>query len=251
MELSGKVALVTGGVNGFGRALVERLHADGAEVVVFDIDPEGAEKLSETLADRILYVSCDVSVPERVASAVEEVVSSKKKVDILVNNAGILFSAPLVRFGSTGFEAHSIEDWDKVIKTNLSSVFYITAQIAQRMASSRTKGLILNISSIAGNGNPGQSAYAAAKAGVNALTATWAHELGPLGIRVAAIAPGFFDTPSTRRTVSEPLLKEVKKRIPLRRLGRSEELVDAVLYIIGNDFYNGKVLELDGGHVIC
>jgi 3-oxoacyl-[acyl-carrier protein] reductase len=118
------------------------------------------------------------------------------------------------------------------------------------MMTTRTKGVIVNISSVSAGGNPGQSAYAAAKAGVNALTAVWAKELGPLGIRVVAIAPGFTETDSTRAAMSETALQETIKRVPMRRLGKPEEIADGVLFAIKNDFCNGKVLALDGGLVI-
>ncbi|MCB0332935.1 MAG: SDR family NAD(P)-dependent oxidoreductase [Bdellovibrionales bacterium] len=250
MQTEGKVAVVTGGVSGFGRAMVEQLCKQGAQVVVFDRDPDGAQKLSQNETKDVLFLQCDITVPGEVEKAVETTFQQFGCIDILINNAGILFSAPLISFSGGKFERHSIEDWNKVINTNLTSVFLVTSFVAQKMVQKRTKGVIINISSISANGNPGQSAYSAAKAGVNALTATWARELSMLGIRVAAVAPGFFDTPSTHEAVPETTLKEIKKRIPLRRLGKMEELVYGVMHIIANDFYNGKVLELDGGHVL-
>jgi len=118
------------------------------------------------------------------------------------------------------------------------------------MITTRTKGVIVNISSVSAGGNAGQSAYSAAKAGVNALTAVWAKELSPLGIRVVAVAPGFTETESTKETVSEATLRETVKKVPLRRLGKPEEIAEGVLGAIRNDFFNGKVLELDGGLII-
>ena len=109
---------------------------------------------------------------------------------------------------------------------------------------------VVTISSVSAGGNAGQSAYSAAKAGVNALTAVWAKELGPLGIRVVAVAPGFTETDSTKEAVSETTLREIVKKVPLRRLGRPEEIADGVLSVIRNDFFNGKVLELDGGLIV-
>ena len=123
----------------------------------------------------------------------------------------------------------------------------MTVAVIEKMITTRTKGVVLNIGSISAAGNPGASAYSAAKAAVHALTRTWATELGPMGIRVIAIAPGFMDTDSARAATSETALRETIKRVPLRRLGKTEEVADAVVAVIENDFFNGKVFELDGG----
>jgi 3-oxoacyl-[acyl-carrier protein] reductase len=111
----------------------------------------------------------------------------------------------------------------------------------------RKKGVVINLSSISAHGNPGQSAYSAAKAGVNALTRTWAKELGGFGIRFVSIAPGFLDTASTRAALSEPILSRLQEQIPLRRLGEVEHIYQTVRFIIENDYVNGTVLEIDGG----
>jgi 3-oxoacyl-[acyl-carrier protein] reductase len=118
------------------------------------------------------------------------------------------------------------------------------------MVSKRQKGVIINISSISAKGNAGQSAYSAAKAAINALTVTWSKELGMFGIRCNAIAPGFFDTDSTHQELDESKLKAYQKNTPVGRLGKTDEIVDAIEFIIGNDYYNGSILELDGGLVI-
>jgi 3-oxoacyl-[acyl-carrier protein] reductase len=143
-----------------------------------------------------------------------------------------------------------VEEWRQVLGANLDSVFFMTVCVVAQMIAERRKGVIVNISSVAAAGNAGQTAYSAAKAGVNAMTATWAKELGPLGVRVVAVAPGFMDTPSTRAALSDSLLKEVERRAPLRRLGRPEEVAQAVVSAIENDFFHGKVLELDGGLIV-
>ena len=126
----------------------------------------------------------------------------------------------------------------------------MTACIVEKMITTRTRGVVVNISSVSAGGNAGQSAYSAAKAGVNALTAVWAKELSPMGIRVVAVAPGFTETDSTKEAVSETALRETIKRVPLRRLGQPEEIAEGVLSVIRNDFFNGKVLELDGGLIV-
>ena len=137
--------------------------------------------------------------------------------------------------------------WLKTIESNLHSVFYISACVIEKMVDARVKGLLVNISSIASSGNTGQSAYSAAKAGSNALAVTWSKELGMFGIRAAAIAPGFMDLPSTHKALSESNIKSWLKQTPLNRMGAANELISALAFVIENDFYNGRVLELDGG----
>ena len=249
MELRGKKVIVTGGVRGLGRATVERLVSRGALVSVFDLDAEGLDVLKRT-HDGVSCVECDVSDYERVVEATARYHDEFGAAEVLVNNAGILHSAPLVRLTPSGLERHDAAEWNRVLAADLSSVFYMTSCVVEKMVATRTRGVVVNISSVSAAGNPGQSAYSAAKAGVNALTAVWAKELGMMGIRVVAVAPGFTETESTRQSLSEAVLKETVRRVPLRRLGRPEEIADGVLSVIENDFFNGKVFELDGGLVI-
>jgi 3-oxoacyl-[acyl-carrier protein] reductase len=249
VELRGRRVIVTGGVRGLGRATVERLVARGASVTVFDIDAGGLDELARAHAG-VNRVVCDVSDYGRVAEATARYHEEFGAAEVLVNNAGLLHSAPLVRLTPAGVERHDAAEWNRIIAADLSSVFYMTACVVEKMVSTRTRGVVVNVSSVAAAGNAGQSAYSAAKAGVNALTATWAKELGPLGIRVAAVAPGFTETESTREAVSEAVLRETVRRVPLRRLGRPEEIADGLLHVIENDFFNGKVFELDGGLIL-
>jgi 3-oxoacyl-[acyl-carrier protein] reductase len=191
-----------------------------------------------------------VSDYEQVSATVEKFFADRGAPDVLINNAGILYSEPLIKFTDNGVQPHDFEMWDRVLRTNLSSVFYITNCFVAKMVTARTKGVIVNIGSVSAAGNPGASAYSAAKAGVHSLTQAWARELGPIGIRVVAVAPGFMDTDSAHSATSETALRETIKRVPLRRLGKTEEVANAVIAVIENDFFNGKVLELDGGLVI-
>jgi 3-oxoacyl-[acyl-carrier protein] reductase len=242
MDVRGRKVIVTGGVRGLGRALVDKLVAAGAKVTVFDLDAAGLDAL-EAVGTQV----CDVSDPDAVEQATARFHETNGAADVLVNNAGILYSEPLVRIGAGGVQRHDVAMWNKVLAADLSSVFYMTSCIVERMIATRTRGVIVNVSSVSAAGNAGQSAYSAAKAGVNALTATWAKELSLMGIRVAAVAPGFTETDSTREAVSEAVLAETVKRVPLRRLGKPAEIADGILAVIQNDFFNGKVFELDGG----
>ncbi len=249
MDVKDKKAIVTGGVRGLGRQMVHRLLDRGALVAVFDADQPGLQELKAAQPE-VECVSCDLSEYAQVAAATAGYHDRFGPADILVNNAGILYSAPLISISPAGIGRHDAAAWDRVLATDLSSVFYMTVCVAEKMVTTRTKGVIVNISSVSAGGNAGQSAYSAAKAGVNALTATWAKELGPLGIRVVAVAPGFTETESTKQALAEGVLREITRKVPLRRLGRPEEIADGVLAVIENDFFHGKVVEIDGGLVV-
>lgn len=249
MLIAGSRVLVTGGGSGIGRYLVERLDAESAEVCVLEVDAARCAELCEAFGGRIKTWQCDVTDPAAVDAALQAIFDSGFEPNVLINNAGIIHSEPLVNMLSRGERVHSRESWRRVMATDLDSVFYVTSRIVDRMLAKRIKGVVISISSISANGNPGQSAYSAAKAGVNALTRTWAKELGGLGLRFAAIAPGFIDTPSTRAALSEAALTRLQQQIPLRRLGELESIYLAVRHVIENDYLTGTVLEVDGGLV--
>lgn len=249
MELRGKKIIVTGGVRGLGRSVVEALVSKEAIVTVFDVNAQGLAELHERYPG-VNCVECDVANYDQVVDATNRYHAEFKSADVLINNAGILYSAPLLKISMSGVVKHDAEMWNKVLATDLSSVFYMTACVVEKMITSRTKGVVVNISSVSASGNIGQSAYSAAKAGVNALTATWAKELSSMGIRVVAVAPGFTETESTKEAVSDAVLQEIIKKVPLRRLGKPQEIAQGVISVIENDFFNGKVFELDGGLVI-
>lgn len=249
MELRGKKAIVTGGVRGLGRCIVDALIAKESAVTVFDINSDGLTDLKRQQGS-VNCIECDVANYEQVIAATARYHADFNAADVLINNAGILYSAPLVRMTASGVEKHDVAMWNKVLAADLSSVFHMTSCIVEKMITTRTKGVIVNISSVSAGGNAGQSAYSAAKAGVNALTATWAKELSPMGIRVVAVAPGFIETESTKEAMSDSALQEIVRKVPLKRLGRPDEIARGVVSVIENDFFNGKVYELDGGLVI-
>lgn len=249
MDLRGKKVIVTGGVRGLGRAMVDKLVESEAAVTVFDLNRAGLEELSRQRSG-VNCIECDLSDYEQVTLATGQYHEKFGATDVLINNAGILYSEPLIKITPAGIARHDPVMWNRVLASDLNSVFYMTLCVVEKMITTRTKGVIVNISSVSAGGNAGQSAYSAAKAGVNALTAVWAKELAPMGIRIVAVAPGFTETDSTKEAVSESALRETIKKVPLRRLGRPEEIVDGVLSVIRNDFFNGKVLELDGGLIV-
>jgi 3-oxoacyl-[acyl-carrier protein] reductase len=249
VDIGGKKIIVTGGVRGLGRHMVDKLVATGAAVTVFDLNVTGLEELKKQQPE-VNCIECDVSNYDQVLAVTNQYHVGFGAADVLINNAGILYSAPLVRITPAGIEKHDVAMWNRVLAANLTSVFFMTSCVVEKMIATRTKGVIVNIGSVSAAGNAGASAYSAAKAGVHALTASWARELSPIGIRVVAIAPGFIDTESTKKALSEATLQETIKRVPLRRLGRPEEIAAGVLSVIQNDFFNGKVFELDGGLII-
>lgn len=246
MDIRGRKIIVTGGVSGLGRCLVEKLVAMEASVSVLDMNVPGLDELKKHHPE-VNVVECDVTNYDQVLTVSNHYGETFGAADVLINNAGKLYSAPLVRLTSSGIEKHDVEMWNRVLATNLTSVYYMTSCFVEKMITSRTKGVIVNIGSVSASGNAGASAYSAAKAGVHALTVAWARELSAIGIRVVAVAPGFADTQSTKEALSQAALEATIKRVPLRRLGKPEEIAAGVLFVIQNDFFNGKVLELDGG----
>jgi len=249
MNLSDANVLVTGGGHGIGRHLVERLVSQAHRVAVFERDEAAIASLMAAQPNVGCY-SCDVTEPRAVANAIVAMESDGFELDVLVNNAGLIHSAPLINVLEKNSRVHSAEEWQRVLTANLSSVFYVTGQVVDHMLRRRKKGVVISMSSISARGNAGQSAYSAAKAGVNALTRTWARELGSFAIRFVAIAPGFIDTLSTHEALSEANLSKLKEQVPLRKLGGVEHIYQTVRFIIENDYVNGAVLEIDGGLTI-
>ncbi len=243
MEVKGAIALVTGGAQGLGFAIAQRLANEGATVVVADRNVEALAGLPSGFDS----VTMDVTDPEMVKAAVDSVVARLGKIDILVNNAGVIFSEPFVNIMNPNGMMHDYGRFRASLTVNLDSVFIVTAAVVEHMVKRRIKGAIINISSISACGNEGQTAYSAAKAGVNAMTVTWATELGRWGIRSNAVAPGFIGTDSTRHALNEATLKHIQSNTPLRRLGQADEVAQAVVTLVGNDFINGTVLEVNGG----
>ncbi len=242
MNLSNKVALVTGSGRGIGRAIALKLAEVGATVVVNDINgvAQGVADEIRATGQQSLAVLADVSSSEDVSKMVETVVSTFGKVDILVNNAGISRDQLLIRM--------SDEDWDRVININLKSVFLCTRAALRHMLKARWGRIISIASGVGLMGNPGQANYAAAKAGIIGFTKTIAKEVASRGITANAIAPGFIDTEMTKR-LSESQRQELLKRIPLGYLGSPQDVAEAVAFLASEEarYITGQVLGVDGG----
>jgi 3-oxoacyl-[acyl-carrier protein] reductase len=243
MDLSDRVAIVTGAGRGIGRAIALKLAGVGATVVVSDIlEKEAGEVTQEIKASggQSLVCLADVSQAADVARLVEETLAAFSRIDILVNNAGIARDQLLLRM--------SEEDWDKVIDVDLKSVFLCTKAVLRHMLKARW-GRVISLSSIAGLvGNPGQANYSSAKAGVVGFTLTVAREVGSHGITVNAIAPGFIETDMTKK-IGEEQRREIKKLIPLDRFGTPQDVAEAVAFLASEEagYITGQVLSINGG----
>ncbi|HUG37332.1 MAG TPA: 3-oxoacyl-[acyl-carrier-protein] reductase [Candidatus Limnocylindrales bacterium] len=240
-ELKGKVAIVTGGSRGIGRAIAEALAQGGAKVAVVGRDAERAARAAGELpGDGHTGFACDVADPGAVTATHAAVEEQVGPVDILVNNAGITRDNLLMRMKD--------EEFDEVIAANLKGAFNFIRAVTRGMMK-RREGAILNISSVVGlMGNAGQANYAASKAGLIGLTKSVARELAPRGVRCNAIAPGFITTDMTD-ALGENQIEELKARIPLGSLGAPADVAGAARFLVGPDarYITGQVLAVDGG----
>ena len=243
LKLEGKVALVTGAAQGIGKAVALLLARNGADIVVSDINPEKAEETAneiKSIGRNALAIQGNVANWNDVERMVEAILEKFAKIDILVNNAGITRDKLILRMTE--------EDWDAVLDVNLKGTFHCTKAVVRHMAKQRS-GKIVNIASVVGEmGNAGQANYSASKAGVIGLTKTVAREFAQRGININAIAPGYIQTPMTD-ALPEKAKEELKKLIPMERLGKPEDVAEAVLFLVSEEssYITGQVLNVNGG----
>jgi len=250
MELSGKTVVITGGGRGIGRALAERLGRDGARVALLDVNSTDLETTRAALEAKGVTArgyEVNVAVEEQVVAAMDQIVSDFGRLDVMVNNAGILRDALLVKAKDGAITGKmSLAQWQAVIDVNLTGVFLCGREAAERMIRGGSGGVIINISSVSRHGNAGQSNYSAAKAGVAALTVVWAKELARYGIRTGTISPGGTRT-EILSSMRPEMLEKLLAPVPLRRFGEPEEIAAAAAFIVSNDYFSGRSIDLDGG----
>lgn len=250
MIIRDKVFVVTGAARGLGFAFAQDLAEAGARLALVDLNAEGLEQSANTLRTQGAEVRCyavNVTAEEEVTALFDNVQKDFGRIDGLINNAGITRDALLVKRKDGNIETMKTRDWQQVIDVNLTGVFLCGREAAARMVQANTHGVIVNISSVCRDGNIGQSNYSAAKAGVTALTSTWAKELCRYGIRVGAVAPGYVNTEMVQQIRPE-VLDKLKAQIPLGRLAEPKEIAHTARYIIENDYFTSRTISVDGGY---
>jgi 3-oxoacyl-[acyl-carrier protein] reductase len=241
MRFQGKTAVVTGAAKGIGAATARRLAAEGAHVVVADFDEPGARATAEEIGG--VAVRCDVTKREDVEAAIE---AAGERLDVLVTCAGIIRDNLLFKM--------SDDDWDAVIDTHLKGTF-LAARAAQKTMVAQKSGKMVLISSTSALGNRGQTNYSAAKAGLQGMTKTLAIELGPFGVNVNCVAPGFIATGMTEQTADrmgvsfEDFQQAVAEQVPLRRVGQPEDVAGTIAFLCSEDasYVSGQVIYVRGG----
>lgn len=248
-RFAGRVAVVTGAAQGIGAATARRLSAEGARVAVVDLDVERARRTADEIAGaggEASGIGCDVTDGAAVSAMIDGVVEAYGRLDVLVNNAGITRDNLLFKMPAA--------EWDAVLTTNLTSMFHCCQAVQRHMVTARY-GRIVNLSSRSALGNRGQVNYAAAKAGVQGLTATLAIELGPFNINVNAVAPGYIATAMTAATAervgASPAdhQRYAAEQTPLRRVGQPEEIASVIAFLASDDasYVSGQTLYVNGG----
>ncbi|WP_027706394.1 SDR family oxidoreductase [Zooshikella ganghwensis] len=249
MELKNRSIMITGGAQGLGKAMALHLASQGANLALVDLN---ADLLSQTADEcesrgvKVTMHTANVANETEVIETVNTIAHQHGTIDGLINNAGILRDGMLVKVKNGEIvKKLSLEQWQSVIDVNLTGVFLCGREVAAHMIEHQTAGVMINISSIARSGNIGQTNYAATKAGVIALTTTWAKELARYNIRCGAIAPGFIATDMTASMKPEAL-ERMTKAIPLQRMGTPDQIAQAAEFIFTNDYFSGRVIEVDG-----
>ena len=246
MVLKDEVSVITGGAQGIGKEIALKLAKAGSNIVICDINLEALNETKDEIEKEgveVLSLEVDVTNFNQVKELVDKTLDKFKKIDILINNAGITKDGLLLRM--------SEDDWDEVIKVNLKGSFNFIKAVSRPMLKQK-RGAIVNISSIIGiMGNAGQANYAASKAGIIGLTKSAAKELGPKGVRVNAVAPGYIKTRMTEK-LSDEVKEKMLDLIPLRHFGNAEDVANLVLFLCSktSSYITGQVIQVDGGMVM-
>ncbi len=250
MNLDQKVIAITGAARGLGLSMAKVFAAKGAQLALIDVNQDRLKEVEESFSKagiRAKAYAVDITDEDTVITLFEMIVQDFGTLNGLVNNAGITRDGMLIKVvDGAVVRRMSLKNWNAVINVNLTGTFLCGREAAAQMVEHNAEGVIINISSIAKAGNYGQSNYSAAKAGVAALSVTWAKELSRHNIRVAAIAPGFIATEMTA-SMRDDVIEETRRSIPLKRFGSPEEIAETAVTIFENDYITGRVLEIDGG----
>jgi 3-oxoacyl-[acyl-carrier protein] reductase len=253
MEIKDKVVVVTGGAMGIGLAIAEHFARQGAKLVLGDIKKEELDKAVKTIEGHgaeVIGVETDVTKEADAENLMKQAVERFGGLDVAVLNAGLLRDGLLIKADKETKKVKkkmSLEQWQMVVDVNLTGVFLTGREAAAQMVDLGRGGVMILMSSIAGEGNFGQSNYAATKAGVRALAVTWSRELARYGIRAMSIAPGFIGTPMVKNDMKPEALERMLKMVPLGRLGEPEEVALMCQYIVENDFATGECWTINGG----
>jgi 3-oxoacyl-[acyl-carrier protein] reductase len=249
MDLKDKIIVITGAARGLGAAMAKRFATKGCKLALVDLD---AASISDTVsacessASAVKAYGANVADENQVIELFNQIVADLGGVDGLVNNAGITRDALLVKYKDGEVVSKmSLDQWQSVIDVNLTGVFLCGREAAEHMIKLNSKGVIVNISSISRAGNMGQTNYSAAKAGVQAMAVTWGKELARYGIRTGSVAPGFINTEMVAGMKPEAREK-LTAAIPLKRMGEPDEIANAVEFIFDNDYFTGRIIEVDG-----
>ena len=249
MDIENKTIIITGAARGLGAAMAKRLATHKCKLGLIDLEQEsmnGTKEACEAVGAEVMTYAGDVTQEEDVTLTYRQIVSDLGPLYGAINNAGITRDGLLVKFKDGAFEKKMpLEDWQAVININLTGVFLCGREAAQLMIESGSKGVIINISSIARHGNFGQTNYSATKAGVQAMAVVWAKELSRYGIRVNSIAPGFINTEMVA-AMPDKVKESLAAMNPLKRIGEPEEVAEAAEFIFQNDYYSGRCIDLDG-----
>lgn len=237
-----KVFLITGCNGSVGSALLKYFSKKNINIIGIDNKKEKIKKKKN-----IFFYNCDLKSDKSVKNTFKKINIKFKKIDVVINAAGLIYSSLLFNYKKGSIQKHLYKDWKKVLSSNLDTAFLSTLYSAEHMISNNQKGVIINISSVSAEGNVGQVAYSSSKAAVETLSKTIAKELSIFGIRVACLAPGFFLTKSTKRSLTANEIEKIKNNTSVKRFGKISELIKGVEFIINNKFFNGKTLNLDGG----
>tara|TARA_R110001583_G_scaffold45670_4_gene143601 strand:+ start:724 stop:1485 length:762 start_codon:yes stop_codon:yes gene_type:complete len=249
MNLQDKIIVITGGGQGLGRSMALYLADKGAIPALIDMNPQALDETVGLCLEKGIearaYVA-NIANEDEVEATFSKIVADCGSIDALVNNAGITRDGMFIKAKDGEIvKRMSLSSWQQVIDVNLTGVFLCGREAATKMIEAGKPGVIINISSISRAGNMGQSNYSAAKAAVVALTTTWAKELARFGIRTGAIAPGFIGTEMVLSMKPEALAT-LSKMIPAKRLGTPDEIASAIAFILENEYFSGRVIEVDG-----